>query len=150
MSTTAMSTTADLERQPQATASPPAAATRPHVRDIAKLTHDVLADAAGTMVTRRASATIAGDPRSPLRQTIVGLMDSQTLTDDACSQIATLQVLHGRVVLVAEGLRTLLQRGEWVTVPPVPHRLESVGDAAVLITTAGAGHSDEHHTAFVP
>jgi quercetin dioxygenase-like cupin family protein len=118
------------------------------VPDLAALTRNVLATADGTMRSRRAARRLTGGP-GRLQQTVVALCDHQRLDDHACSDAATLQVLHGRVVLDSGGQRILLEAGAWTPVPADRHHLESVGDAVVLITTAPAADPTRHRAPFV-
>jgi quercetin dioxygenase-like cupin family protein len=119
-----------------------------HIPDLDHLARTVLSTAAGTMRTRRAARRLVGGP-NVLQQTVVALCDQQRLDDHACSDAATLQVLHGRVVLDSGGQRALLTAGAWVPMPAHRHRLESVGDAVVLITTAPASNPARHRAPFV-
>jgi len=142
-----------LARSP--VSSSPAGGAAPNVPALPAVTHLehlarlVLNTASGTMRTRRAARTLVGGTDSALRQTIVALMHMERLEDHACSNTATLQVLHGRVVLAIEDGRTLLQEGDWMIVPPTRHTLDAVGDAVVLITTVPPVHRKGRRTAFV-
>ncbi len=98
------------------------------------LAHDVLATAAGTIRTRRATRPLVGAPGAPLRQTLVGLADSARYGGRSCGSQATVHVLRGRVVLHSAAGHSLHQAGELVSVPDGDHSVEAIGDAAIVVT----------------
>jgi quercetin dioxygenase-like cupin family protein len=84
----------------------------------------------------RSARTIIGGPGHALRQTVLALRTGHALSEHESPGEATLQVLHGHVVLsggldVQEGTA-----GDLLEIPMARHRLEARTDAVVLLTVA--------------
>ena len=75
-----------------------------------------------------------------LRQTLIALVGGQELDEHENPGEATVQVLHGRVRLVAGPHSWDGRRGDLLVVPPGTHRLVADADAAVLLTVAKLDH----------
>lgn len=71
----------------------------------------------------------------PLRQTLIALTAGQELDEHNPPAAATLQVLSGRVRLVATDGGYELSAGELRAIPQERHGLAAIEDAAVLLTT---------------
>jgi quercetin dioxygenase-like cupin family protein len=95
----------------------------------AELLEDARNAAAG-----RAARTLVPGAHAPLKQTLFALTSGQSLADHDTPTAAALQVLAGRVRLVAGDRELYLGEGDHTAVPPVRHRLDSVDDAVVLLT----------------
>lgn len=103
-----------------------------------KLSLDALAreqlEAAGRAPAGRAARTAVGGHDHVLRQTVIALCAGQELAEHENPGEATVQVLHGRVRLVAGDTEWEGRHGDLLVVPPRSHRLEAVVDSAVLLT----------------
>ena len=105
-----------------------------------KLSLDALAreqlEAARRAPAGRAAHTAVGGHEHVLRQTVIALCAGRQLAEHGNPGEATLQVLHGRVRLVAGETSWEGRHGDLIVIPPRSHRLEAVEDAAVLLTVA--------------
>ncbi|GAA2570058.1 cupin domain-containing protein [Pseudonocardia hydrocarbonoxydans] len=105
-----------------------------------KLSLDALArellEAAVRAPAGRAARTAVGGHDTVLRQTLVALCAGQELAEHDNLDEATVQVLHGRVRLVAGDTEWEGRRGDLIVVPQARHRLQAIEDATVLLTVA--------------
>ena len=79
-----------------------------------------------------------------LRQTILALAAGRALPDHEAPGEATLQVLIGHVLLIADNGPWEGRAGDYLVVPTGRHSLEALEDSAVLLTvgsTADVAHS---------
>jgi quercetin dioxygenase-like cupin family protein len=92
-----------------------------------------LATAAGAS-SGRSAHTVFGGHEHVLRQTLIALRAGAALDEHENPGEATLQVLHGRVTLVAGENRWNGSPGDLITIPDSRHSLEAAEDSAVLLT----------------
>lgn len=84
----------------------------------------------------RAAHTVRGGHDNVLRQTLIALAAGRELAEHESPGEATLQVLRGRVRLVAGDDAVEGAAGDLLTIPPRRHALHALEDAAVLLTVA--------------
>jgi len=91
-------------------------------------------EAAQTASSGRSGHTVYGGHEHVLRQTIVALRAGSNLDEHENPGEATVQVLHGRVTLVAGENRWNGSPGDLLFVPDSRHALEAVEDSVILLT----------------
>lgn len=84
----------------------------------------------------RSATTVYGGHEHVLRQTVVALAAGQTLAEHDNPGEATIQVLHGRVRLIAGDDAWEGSPGDLIIVPNSRHALEALVASAVLLTVA--------------
>ena len=82
----------------------------------------------------RAAHTVHGGQGHFLRHTVIALVAGQGLGEHDSTGEATLQVLRGRVVLLAGDESQTGSAGDLLVIPPMRHALDAVEDSAVLLT----------------
>ncbi|WIB65973.1 MULTISPECIES: cupin domain-containing protein [unclassified Curtobacterium] len=82
----------------------------------------------------RSAKTVYGGHEHLLRQTVIALRADETLAEHENPGEATVQVLHGRVVLAAGEDSWSAWTGDLIIVPDAPHSLTAVEDSTVLLT----------------
>jgi quercetin dioxygenase-like cupin family protein len=82
----------------------------------------------------RASHTIHGGHTLELRQTVVALASGHALAEHDSPGEATLQVLLGHVRMTAGDDTWEGRPGDYVTIPPRRHSLQSIENAVVVLT----------------
>jgi quercetin dioxygenase-like cupin family protein len=91
----------------------------------------------------RSAHTLFGGRDHRLRQTLIALVAGQQLEEHESPGEATLQVLSGRVRLVAGDDAREAGPGDLVPIPPARHALAADEDSAVLLTVVKRlGHED--------
>ncbi len=91
---------------------------------------------ASTASSGRSAHTIYGGHEHSLRQTLIALRAGSNLNEHENPGEATVQVLHGRVILVAGDTKWNGSPGDLMTIPESRHALEAVEDSVVLLTVA--------------
>jgi quercetin dioxygenase-like cupin family protein len=91
-------------------------------------------EAARSARAGRSAHTVRGGHEHSLRETVIALLAGQELAEHESPGEATLQVLRGKVRLVAGDESCECATGDFVVIPPVRHSLEAVEDSAVLLT----------------
>ncbi len=84
----------------------------------------------------RSASTVYGGHEHVLRQTLIAIVGGRKLDEHANPGEATVQVLHGRVTLIAGGNQWTGAPGDLLIVPDSMHGLEALEDSAVLLTVA--------------
>ncbi|SBT37497.1 cupin domain-containing protein [Micromonospora auratinigra] len=84
----------------------------------------------------RSARTVHGGPTSSLRQTLIALVAGHALAEHASPGEATLQVLRGRIRLVAQDQAWPATTGDLLVIPDARHALHAEEDSVVLLTIA--------------
>lgn len=82
----------------------------------------------------RSAHTVFGGHEHALRQTLIALADGNELAEHESPGEATLQVLQGRVRLVAEQAGWDGMAGDHIIIPSTRHSLKALADSVVLLT----------------
>jgi quercetin dioxygenase-like cupin family protein len=93
-------------------------------------------EAASKASSGRSAHTVYGGHEHVLRQTLVALRAGSRLDEHQNPGEATLQVLRGRVTLIAGDHTWSGSPGDLIAIPDARHSLEAVDDSAVLLTVA--------------
>lgn len=94
------------------------------------------ADRAATAGGGHAAGTVYGGHEKVLRQTVIALRQGAHLAEHENPGEATVQVLHGRVRLVAGPQQWEARTGDLLIVPDARHGLEALEDSQILLTVA--------------
>ena len=89
---------------------------------------------AATASSGRSAKTVYGGHERMLRQTLIALAAGTSLSEHESPGDATIQVLHGRVRLVAGVDSWDGREGDLMVIPPRRHALDAVEDTVVLLT----------------
>ncbi len=84
----------------------------------------------------RSAQTVYGGHEHILRQTMVALRAGSELHEHENPGEATVQVLHGRVTLIAHDVNWNGSPGDLMFVPDTRHTLKAVEDSVVVLTVA--------------
>ena len=93
-------------------------------------------EAAREASSGRSARTVYGGQEHALRQTLIAITAGRMLDEHENPGEATVQVLQGRVKLVAGDIVRKGAAGHLIVVPDRRHTLEAEEDSAVLLTTA--------------
>jgi quercetin dioxygenase-like cupin family protein len=96
-------------------------------------------DKARSTSSGRSATTVYGGHEHVLRQTLVALASGQIMDEHENPGEATLQVLAGRVRLVAGQTSWDGAPGDLLVIPQARHSVEAVDDSVVLLTVAKLG-----------
>lgn len=96
-------------------------------------------ETAKTASSGRSAHTVYGGHEHMLRQTLIALRAGSILEEHENPGEATVQVLHGRVTLIAGENSWNGSPGDLMIVPDCRHALEAVEDSTVLLTVAKRG-----------
>src|SRR5215212_6717430 len=84
----------------------------------------------------RAAETVYGGHEHVLRQTLIALTAGAVLSEHENPGEATVQILGGRVRLIADATGWEGRDGDLLIVPQARHTLHALEDSAVLLTVA--------------
>lgn len=101
--------------------------------DLDVLREELLERARGA-TARRAAATVFGGRNAVMRQTMLVLLADTELPEHDSPLEATLQVLTGRIRLVAGARWWDLAAREHLTIPPERHSVVALEDSSFLLT----------------
>jgi quercetin dioxygenase-like cupin family protein len=90
--------------------------------------------AASAAHSGRSAHTVYGGHEHLLRQTLVAMLEGQELREHENPGEATVQVLHGRVRLDADGESWTGWTGDLIIVPQASHSLAALEDSVILLT----------------
>lgn len=93
-------------------------------------------EAARSASSGRSAHTLYGGHEHVLRQTLIALRAGINLDEHENPGEATIQVLRGRVTLIAGKTRWNGSPGDLIVIPDSRHSLEAVEDSVVLLTVA--------------
>ena len=96
-------------------------------------------EAARAASSGRTAETVYGGHEHRLRQTLVAIIAGQVMDEHESPGEATLQVLQGRVRLIAGSTRWDGAPGDLLVIPPARHSMEALEDSVVLLTVAKLG-----------
>jgi quercetin dioxygenase-like cupin family protein len=108
------------------------------VRNLDEAADRLLEQVAVARTGRSALSLLAG-PATPLKQTLLALRGGARLEEHESPGASTLQVLRGRVRVVAGDQAWQLRQGDHLKLPDERHRLDGVEDAVILLTVAMSG-----------
>ncbi|MDJ0335059.1 cupin domain-containing protein [Salinibacterium sp. G-O1] len=91
-------------------------------------------EAALTAPSGRSAKTVYGGHEHLLRQTVIALRAGEKLAEHENPGEATVQVLHGRVMLTAGDDSWSGWDGDLITIPNSRHSLTAVEDSTILLT----------------
>ena len=95
---------------------------------LTELVHQHLTAARGAS-SGRSAHTVYGGHEHTLRQTLIALASGHRLDEHESPGEATLQVLQGRVRLVAEQASWDGMAGDHIIIPPTRHSLKALADS---------------------
>lgn len=104
-----------------------------HKKSLTTLAHEHL-DKARAGSNGRSAVTIYGGQEHSLRQTMIALRAESGLDEHESPGEATLQVIQGRVTLVAQENRWNGTPGDLMVIPDSRHSVEAVEDSVILLT----------------
>jgi quercetin dioxygenase-like cupin family protein len=90
--------------------------------------------AARQATSGRSARTVRGGRANALHQTLLALVAGQSLDEHESPGEATLQILHGRVLLSTAEDSWEGAAGDHLDIPPERHALRAIEDCAVLLT----------------
>jgi quercetin dioxygenase-like cupin family protein len=93
-------------------------------------------EAAQASSTGRSAATVYGGHEHQLRQTVIALIEGNSLSEHESPGEATLHVLTGRIRLVTDGASWEGAPGDLLVVPPQRHSVEAERDSTFLLTVS--------------
>lgn len=104
-----------------------------------------LHDTAGTLLAeaaaspaRRAGRTLDTAGREEFRQTVLALLQGESMNEHESPSTATLQVLEGKVRFRVDDANVDLPAGALLPIPPRRHAVDAIYDSVMLLTVAHA------------